>query len=500
MSLRTAPVAANRHDRLRAPSLVPRAGLAVAAGLAVWASLPPRGWWPLGMLAGGLLWLALDGARARRRVLLGLLAGLGWFAPALAWATGFSAPGYVVLVAVESLLLALVALVVSPDRWWAVPAGLTAFTALRDRFPLGGLPLGDLALGQVGSPLLPAVSWAGALGLAALASLAGTAAVVVVVRRRAAPLAALVALTLAVGLAPLAGGDRPGRALQVAVVQGGGPRGIPAVVADPAGVLTRQVSRSAQVPAGTDLVVWPENVVATEVPLLASPQAEVVAAVARRLAAPLVAGVTEPVPDGRFRNEAVVWNAAGRVVDRYDKVHRVPFGEYIPARGLFGKVADLSLVPADAVPGRGPGLLRSPLGPLGVTISYEVFFADRARAAVRAGGRLLLVPTNASSYTGDAVPAQEVAAARLRALETGRDVVQAAPTGYSAIITADGTVRRRGPLGAGALLVATVRARTGTTPYAAVGDLPYALAALAALTAAWLARRRGQPLGTRPIR
>jgi hypothetical protein len=73
-----------------------------------------------------------------------------------------------------------------------------------------------------------------------------------------------------------------------------------------------------------------------------------------------------------------------------------------------------------------------------VLISYEVFFAERARAATRAGGRVLLVPTIASSYTTGQVPAQEVAAARLRAIETGRAVVQAVPTGYSALLDRTG--------------------------------------------------------------
>ena len=60
---------------------------------------------------------------------------------------------------------------------------------------------------------------------------------------------------------------------------------------------------------------------------------------------------------------------------------------------------------------------------LGVVISYEVFFPDRAREAVRAGGRVVLVPTNAASYRDEQIPAQEVAVARLRALETGRAYV-----------------------------------------------------------------------------
>jgi apolipoprotein N-acyltransferase len=109
---------------------------------------------------------------------------------------------------------------------------------------------------------------------------------------------------------------------------------------------------------------------------------------------------------------------------------------------------------------------------LGVVISYEVFFSDRARAAIRAGGEILLVPTNASSFQGRQVPAQEVGAARLRAVETGRDVVQAAPTGHSAFVSADGKVSKLSRLGARAAAVATLKRRSALTPFDHYGDRP----------------------------
>ncbi|GAB4080727.1 hypothetical protein GCM10028783_16750 [Modestobacter muralis] len=128
-------------------------------------------------------------------------------------------------------------------------------------------------------------------------------------------------------------------------------------------------------------------------------------------------------------------------------MHRVPFGEYMPGRAVFERLSDVtSLVPLDAIPGRGPVLLSTPAGPLGVVISYEVFFADRTRAAVTAGAQVLLVPTNAASYTTEEVPATEVAAARMRALETDRAVLQAAPTGYTAIVVPDGDIVAQGGL------------------------------------------------------
>jgi apolipoprotein N-acyltransferase len=125
-----------------------------------------------------------------------------------------------------------------------------------------------------------------------------------------------------------------------------------------------------------------------------------------------------------------------------------------------------------------------------VAISYEVFFADRARAAARAGGQVLLVPTNASSFTTSQVPGQELAAARLRAIETGRWTVQSAPTGYSAIVDHAGNVRQRTALGHPAVLHATVTLRSGSTPAVTLGAWPFVLAAAVGIV---VSRRARQP-------
>ena len=110
----------------------------------------------------------------------------------------------------------------------------------------------------------------------------------------------------------------------------------------------------------------------------------------------------------------MAWGPDGHIVGVFEKVHRVPFGEYVPDRSFFAHFADLSGVPPDAVPGHGTGLMRTPAGPLGVLVSFEVFYAGRSHASVRAGAELLAVPTNTSSYSTSQVPTQEVAAASSR--------------------------------------------------------------------------------------
>jgi apolipoprotein N-acyltransferase len=274
------------------------------------------------------------------------------------------------------------------------------------------------------------------------------------------------------------------------VVQGGGPRGLHAVDTDPEVVFRRQLQASASLEPPLDLVLWPEDVLHVDRPVGQTPEGAQVGELARRLHATVVVGVVEDVGTDRFRNAAVAWGPSGTIVARYDKVHRVPFGEYVPGRGLVRHIANLDLVPRDAIPGTGPGLLVTPAGRLGVVISYEVFFEDRARAAIRAGGQVLLVPTNASSYSTSQVPTQEIAAAQLRAWETGRDTVQSAPTGYGALIDHDGRVLARTTLGAQQVLVGQVEQRSGRTLFLRLGDIPLLLLCLIGLLAAQLRRHR----------
>ncbi len=253
---------------------------------------------------------------------------------------------------------------------------------------------------------------------------------------------------------------------------------------------------SAGVPTGLDLVLWPEDVVDVEGQEGETVEGTRVRELARALDTTLAVGVVEGFRD-RFRNATVAIGPDGAEVDRYDKVQRVPFGEFIPFRSLVEDLADVSDVPRDAAVGEGPGLVELAPVDAGVLISYEVFFARLAGEAVRAGGEVLLAPTNASSYPTTQMPALEVAAARLRAIETGRTVVQAAPTGFSAFIGPDGTVRGSTDLGDQAVLRDTVERRTGRTPYTRLGDGPLVVGSLAAVALAW-ALTALRPVGRRP--
>jgi apolipoprotein N-acyltransferase len=453
----------------------------LVAGCLLATSLPPVGAWPLGLLGAAALFLALDG---QRRWAVGLAAGVGLYVPGLWWMRDFSVPGYVVATLLQAGILAAGVSLVS-GRWRAAafPAALVLVEAVRGTWPFGGLPISGIDLGQVGGPLEGAARIGGRLLLVAVVGVAGVALAGLVRRRWLEAGVCAAVVVVAAGLGVVAPDGSVDRRLTVAVVQGGGPRGVRAVARDPGPVFQRHVAATrAGVRPPVDLVLWPEDVVDVEGEIAELPEGRTLAELADSLDTTLVAGVVQDEDGDRFRNSAVPWGPDGRMYERYDKVHRVPFGEYVPARAFFERIADLSAVPRDALVGKGPAVLDTPAGRLGVVISYEVFFPDRAREAVRADGRVVLVPTNASSYRDEQIPAQEVAVARLRAVETGRWVVQAAPTGYSAVIDHRGRVIEQGGLGGAEVLTAGVDLRTGRTVFVSVGSTPWVVGALGALS------------------
>jgi apolipoprotein N-acyltransferase len=153
--------------------------------------------------------------------------------------------------------------------------------------------------------------------------------------------------------------------------------------------------------------------------------------------------------------------------------------------------APVDQVPTNAIAGTEPAVLELPDGTrLGVVISWEVFFGGRAREGVKAGGEALLNPTNGASYTGTIVQTQQVASSRLRAIETGRWVVQAAPTGFSEFVTPDGDVIDRTAVSEQAVIRHEIELRTGRTWYVTLGDRPWIVALALVLIASWVLSRR----------
>jgi apolipoprotein N-acyltransferase len=197
-----------------------------------------------------------------------------------------------------------------------------------------------------------------------------------------------------------------------------------------------------------DLVVWPEDSFGGEYnPTFNSEVAAEMAGEAVRIDAYLMAGGTRTAGPGFFENLNIVFSPRGAIIGEYLKRHPVPFGEYVPLRGLFEVIPQLAEVPNDLVPGEGPVVfpIETDEGErlLGSLISFEGAFVRSMRSEVNAGARLMVVATNHGSYGRTPASDQFIGIVRMSAVSLGVDVVHGAVTGRTTIIGADGSVGRR---------------------------------------------------------
>jgi apolipoprotein N-acyltransferase len=443
--------------------------------------------------------------------------GLAWLATGMAWMWQLTVPGYIATSLIFAVWHGLAELAAPTGRWRVLgrPAAHTLVEAVRFSFPFGGVPLASLGISQAGGPLAGVARVGGVILITWIVFQVGFAAgglVTAAARRgeRADPIAigaiaAAVAVLAVSFVAPR--GHGTGQFLEVAAVQGGGEQGTRAIDVPTRIVTDRhlEATRTIDPDPELDLVVWPENVIDT-VDFQTSEELRQVAAEAARHGVPFAVGITEDIAGrpGRITNAQVTVTPDGRITSRYDKVRRVPFGEYVPLRGLLSALgAPVDQVPTNAVAGTGPAVLDLPDGTrTAVAISWEVFFGGRVRDGVKHGGQVVLNPTNGASYTGTIVQTQQVASSRLRAIETGRWLVQVSPTGFSELVTPDGDVIDRTAVSERAVVRGTVELRTGRTWYVNLGDAPFFVALALVLAGSWVAtvrqRRRAPTASEQP--
>lgn len=513
-----ASIAVPGRPRLRLPAR--RTLLAAGGGLLVAASLPPWGIWPLAFVGIALFESSLGTIESgRTRLWRGWLFGAAWLFPGMCWMWFLTIPGYLVAGTFFAFLHGVAAWAAPRGPWRVVgrPAAHTLAEALRFCFPFGGVPLASLPIGQAAGPFAPVVGVGGVVLLTWFVfqigfALAGPSPVVPALARTRGVTArgewhGVVGFAVAIAvwlIAPLAVSavSDTGETLRVAAVQGGGPQGTHAIDTPAREVTERHLAATREIEPGTvDVVVWPENVIDVNViRFTESREHEEIAAEAARLGVPFVVGITEDTLDqSGFLNGQVVVTPDGEVVSRYDKVRRVPFGEYMPLRGLLRALgAPTNLVPRDAVAGTAPAMVELPDGTrIAVVISWEVFFGGRVNEGVEEGGQFILNPTNGSSYTWTVLQTQQVAASQLRAHEQARWVVQVSPTGFSTFVSPDGDVEQRTSVSEQAVIVTDIPLREGRSWYSHLGDLPWVALMVVVLGGAWWPMWRARRLTPR---
>jgi apolipoprotein N-acyltransferase len=440
---------------------------AVAGGLILTAAFPPAGAWPLAPLGPALLVVALQGRSLRASFAVGLLFGLALFVPLISWLINLAWYAWAALAIAEAVIFALLAVgqrVLLSLRAWpvAVAGWWVVAEALRDRWPYA-FPWGRLAMSQAGAPTAPWTAIGGAPLLSFLLALVGSTLAWLLLapgaagglRRRLVPalaLAGAAGLALAGGLLPVDTVPAGTPSATVAAVQGSVPhaRSLPdllratTVTANHAAATEKL---AAQVRAGhrpaPDLVIWPENSTDLD-PRLYPPVFGTISAAVQAIGRPVLVGEVLRDP---LRNVGQLWTPGHGPGPIYVKRQLVPFGEYIPFRGLLSHITSLvALQPENFTAGRRPVVFH--VGPirLGDVICYEVGFDGLVSSEVRAGANLLTVQTNDATFEvngqlGESL--QQLAMARIRAVESDRAVVVASTTGVSAIIAPDGSVVAR---------------------------------------------------------
>ncbi|WP_255507205.1 apolipoprotein N-acyltransferase [Mycolicibacterium sp. 018/SC-01/001] len=504
---------------------LPQLTAALFGGLMLCLSFPPFGWWPLAITAFAALgWLlTLRSTSAKGGFGYGLLFGLAFYVPLLPWISGLVGPlPWLALSAVEALFPALFGLAAILTRrvpgWPLWFAGLwCAQEWLKSTVPFGGFPWGVVGYSQTQSPVLPLAYIGGAplvsFGVALVGF--GLAALVIEIVRwwrsdaaaRAAAPPAVVLPGLCVAVVILAAalawphvrksgatvGDEP--PVTVAVVQGNVPRLGLDFNAQRRAVLDNHVTETMRladdVRAGRApqpmVVIWPENSSDID-PLANADAAAEISAAAAAIRAPILVGGVLAAPGYRrdnpvSTNSVIVWNPDTGPADRHDKQIIQPFGEYLPWRSFFSKLSPYAERAGYFVPGHGDGVVRAAGIPIGVTTCWEVIFDRAAREAVRSGAQMLAVPSNNATFD-EAMSDQQLAFARLRAVEHDRYVVVSGTVGVSAVISPAGRELARTQFFEAAHLDQQIRLKTSLTPATRFG--PYIEAVLAGIGVAGL--------------
>ncbi len=494
---------------------------AFGLGLLSVGALPPFYVVPLLAVAfTGLLWLAYGAKTPRAAFLIGWAFGFGHYAAGLYWITNAllvdaAKFGWLVPFAVSGLslflgLFAAVALYALHHlrargfaQGWGGPLGFalawTAVEWLRGHI-LTGFPWNQIATVWSGLPVMTqSAALFGAYGLSLLTVAAAAAFAPLgepglpsLARRRALLLLLPLALCAFFGVWRMSGAsdaDVPG--VNLRLVQGNIDQRLKWQDDVRVETARKYLALSAQPSVKPiNAVIWPE----TALPFFLADEPELRAALgqlAGRLApgALVITGTprAERVPY-RVWNSVQAVNAGGEIVATYDKFHLVPFGEYMPLRGLlpFDKITAGAV---DFSAGPGPQTLALPgLPPASPLVCYEVIFPGNVTDHRTRAGWLLNV-TNDGWFGISTGPHQHLASARLRAVEEGLPLVRAANTGISAIVDSYGRLRMSLALGSAGVLDGALPAALPPTFYARFGDFIFFLMFAVGLVGCAIRRR-----------
>ena len=495
--------------------------LAAISGPVMDAGFPDRGWWPMTFVGIGMVLVALIGRRPRSALLVGFVAGLTFYFVHIEWASLFLGPlPMSALSVLESIFVALGAMLISITyRWFPVVwsgrlarfgllpvivAGIwTCREAIDSTWPYGGFSWGRASESQSESPLAHLFSWLGISGVTFI--MVALVALIIEVSRardmqrlsRATIAVTAVAVVLAVPAFPVA---TNGSTL-VAAVQGAGPAGY--FDSHEYGDLLKAQYDATKPLFGTkvDMVIWPEG--ASDIdPLESADAAAVFDQVSEQLHAPLIAG-TITHRGSKYFNTSLLWEAGKGAVDHYDKKHPVPFGEYVPDRAFWRPFAPslIDLIGREYTPGTTDTVFNVNGVVAGIDICFDISDDNVMRESIGSGAQVLIAQTNNADFGHTDESVQQLAIARIRAMEFGRSVINNSTVGTSAIIAPDGSTIDQLKTYVPAVMLDRVPLSSTVTAAAVLGqaiELFVSMLGLGGMLVAVVAGKRGYGPG-RPI-
>lgn len=464
---------------------------AIVSGPIVDAGFPGQSLWPLALVGVACVLVALVGRGFWTGTVVGFAAGMSFYLTHIVWSALYLGPlPWIALSVLQSLIYGVAGGAIAlAYRWvpaaWptrasrilllpAVVGGLwVAREDVAGSWPYGGFAWGRIAYSQSAGPFAEIVSWVGVSGLSFV--LVATVALLLQFGREAGTrpqlrMAAGWAIITALALVPLWPGVSD-RSVRIAAVQGNGAAGYFSE-RQPGDLLRAQVDATRPIRnEKVDLVVWPEN--ATDLDPLTSPEArDALDRLTREMNAPLILGaITQRA--GLLFNSTLLWTPGSGVQDLYDKKHPVPFGEYVPNREFWQRLAPelIGLIQRDYEIGTRDGVLRTSVLSAGSAICFDISDDRVIRSLVDDGAEIILAQTNNADFGRTDESVQQLAIARMRALETGRAVVNISTVGTSAMIAPDGRTLAQLPTFTTGTMIEDVPVMRGRTPAMAIGGL-----------------------------
>ena len=456
------------------------------------------------LTAAGLLWLWQRAATPRAATVLGFGFGMGLFlggvswiyvslhdiggmpAPLAALATTLACAFLALFPAASGYLQAKFHAPLAAKQLLLIPALWALVEWLRD-WLFTGFPWLSLGYTQAASPLAGFAPIIGVFGLSWLIWLcAGLSLALLRANARAAALAGLALLMAAgYGLKQLEWTQPQGAPISVSLLQGNVPQHLKWDEARFAATLALYERMAAESTAR--LTILPETAIPRFLDQLDPGFLPELSKSARERGADLIIGLPVREASGRYYNSVISLGTAP--VQRYDKAHLFPFGDYIPTG--FGAILSVLHIPLSDFSHGGTD--QAPLALAGqriaVNICYEDAFGEEIIRALPQAS--LLVNASNFAWFGDSLaPHQHLQIAQLRALETGRMMLRATNTGMTAIVDHQGKVVATLPLFTRGALNGSAQGRSGATPYVRWGNAPVVTLALLICVLAALRRRK----------